>query len=68
MSKDFEDEALLPFFREASRSLWPKAIVIEPSRQLWKEDCISFMIGIGYAIAGESADNVYLKFRETGAF
>jgi FkbM family methyltransferase len=57
----FEDRALVPFFREASPALWPRAVVIEHlSRGEWQEDCIADMIARGYREAGKTRSNTFL--------
>src|SRR6202012_5493798 len=49
----FEDRALVPFFSEAQRTLWPRAVVIEHlSRDEWQQDCVADMLARGYAEAG----------------
>ena len=58
----FEDRALIPFFKEASRGLWPRAVVIEHlSRDEWQQDCIADMIARGYLEAGRTRSNTLLK-------
>jgi FkbM family methyltransferase len=58
----FEDRALVPFFEEASRMLWPRAVVIEHlSRDEWQQDCIADMIARGYCEAGRTRSNTLLK-------
>jgi Methyltransferase FkbM domain len=44
-----EDRILMPFFRAAPKSLWPKAMLIEHifARQ-WHEDCLAFALANGY--------------------
>ena len=45
----YEDRALIPFFKEAPPSLWPRAVVIEHlSRDEWQQDCIADMVARGY--------------------
>lgn len=57
----FEDRALIPFFNEASRALWPRAVVIEHlSRGEWQQDCIADMIARGYRRAGRTRSNTLL--------
>jgi len=57
----YEDKALLPFFREAPRTLWPKAIVIEHAhKNLWEEDCIAVMKELGYEIVSITSMNTML--------
>jgi FkbM family methyltransferase len=56
-----EDRVLLPFFRSAERSLWPRAVLIEDCFQNhWKEDCVAFMKGVGYREAFRGKLNVGL--------
>ncbi len=57
----FEDRALMPFFKEAPQTLWPRAVVIEHlSRDEWKQDCIADMLTRGYAEAGRTRSNTLL--------
>jgi len=57
----FEDRVLTGFFREASPSLWPRAIVIEHlSRNEWQDDCIADMLARGYAETGTTRSNTLL--------
>jgi FkbM family methyltransferase len=57
----FEDRALIPFFRDAPQSLWPRAVVIEHlSRNEWLEDCIADMRARGYAETGKTRSNTLL--------
>src|SRR5262249_31944060 len=40
----FEDRVLTPFFKDAPRPLWPRAVVIEHlSKDEWQADCIADM-------------------------
>jgi len=57
----FEDRALIPFFKEAPPSVWPRAVVIEHlSRDEWQQDCIADMIARGYREAGRTRSNTLL--------
>jgi FkbM family methyltransferase len=57
----FEDRALIPFFKEAPPSVWPRAVVIEHlSRDGWQQDCIADMIARGYREAGRTRSNTLL--------
>jgi FkbM family methyltransferase len=57
----FEDRALIPFFKEAPPSVWPRAVVIEHlSRGEWQQDCIADMIARGYREAGRTRSNTLL--------
>jgi FkbM family methyltransferase len=57
----YEDRALIPFFREAPQSLWPRAVVIEHlSKDEWLADCIADMLAKGYLQAGRTRSNTLL--------
>ena len=57
----FEDRALMPFFREAPPTLWPRAVVIEHlSKNEWLADCIADMRARGYAEIGRTRSNALL--------
>lgn len=57
----FEDRALIPFFKDAPPTLWPRAVVIEHlSANEWLEDCIADMRARGYAEAGKTRSNTLL--------
>jgi FkbM family methyltransferase len=56
-----EDRVLMPFFRSAAKSLWPKAIIVEhASRLSWKEDCLVFAKANGYREQMQTALNTGL--------
>jgi hypothetical protein len=53
---------LIGFFREAMRSLWPRAVVIERlSQNEWQQDCISGMVARGFAMTRRSRSNTFLS-------
>jgi FkbM family methyltransferase len=57
----FEDRVLVPFFKQAPQSLWPRAVVIEHlSRNEWQDDCIAEMSARGYAAIGKTRSNTLL--------
>jgi FkbM family methyltransferase len=57
----FEDRVLTGFFKQASPTLWPGAVVIEHlSRSEWQDDCIADMLARGYAEAGKTRSNTLL--------
>src|SRR5882724_5789102 len=57
----FEDRVLTPFFKEASQSLWPRAVVIEHlSKDEWLDDCIADMRARGYIETGRTRSNTLL--------
>ena len=43
-----EDLALLPFFEQAPRTLWPRLVFIENNVGEWRRDCIAELVGRGY--------------------
>lgn len=57
----FEDRVMIPFFRHAQESMWPRAIVIEHlSRNEWQDDCIADMSARGYAAIARTRSNTLL--------
>jgi FkbM family methyltransferase len=57
----FEDRALVPFFKQAPQTQWPRAVVIEHlSRDEWRQDCIADMVSRGYREAGRTRSNTFL--------
>ncbi len=57
----YEDQVLVPFFKQAPQALWPRAVVIEHlSKDEWQGDCIADMLARGYAIAGKTRSNTLL--------
>jgi FkbM family methyltransferase len=55
-----EDLILVPFFEQAPKSVWPRAIVIENERSRWKIDCIELCQEHGYRLIGETRLNAML--------
>jgi FkbM family methyltransferase len=56
-----EDRVLVPFFRDAPETLWPRFIVIEDSSGAWRVDLFSFLAERGYAVAARTKQNVMLR-------
>ena len=57
----FEDRVMIPFFRQAPESMWPRAIVIEHlSQNEWQDNCIADMTARGYAVIGRTRSNTLL--------
>jgi hypothetical protein len=57
----FEDRVMIPFFRHAQESMWPRAIVIEHlSQNEWQDDCIADMSARGYAAIARTRSNTLL--------
>jgi FkbM family methyltransferase len=59
-----EDAVLVPFFRDAPRSLWPDLIIVEDARQLWRNDLFSVLAEYGYEVARRTKPNVILRRTE----
>ncbi|MGZ5830088.1 MAG: FkbM family methyltransferase [Xanthobacteraceae bacterium] len=56
-----EDKVLVPFFRDAPPSLWPRMILIEDSSHEWKADLFGLFKEKGYAISLRTKQNVVLR-------
>jgi FkbM family methyltransferase len=57
----FEDVILAPFFRDAPRSLWPRLLIIEDTRNMWQVDLLSELRALGYSVAARTKLNVLLR-------
>jgi len=56
-----EDRALIPFFKTAKKSLFPKNILLEhSSSKLWKKDLIKFLFKKGYKVVFKNKSNLAL--------
>jgi len=60
-----EDRILVPFFRDAPRTLWPKLLVIEDAGAAWSIDLFSHLTATGYVIAARSKQNVIFRLETT---
>jgi FkbM family methyltransferase len=56
-----EDTILVPFFRDAPASLWPRMIIIEDSGPRWSVDLLALMMKRGYVISARSKQNLVLR-------
>jgi FkbM family methyltransferase len=56
-----EDRVLVPFFRNAAQSLWPRFILIEDSRDSWRLDLFSVLAECGYVPAAKTKQNAMLR-------
>jgi FkbM family methyltransferase len=57
----YEDRVLIGFFRDATPTLWPRAIAIEHlSRDDWADDCLADMLARGYVETGRTRSNTLL--------
>lgn len=56
-----EDRVLLPYFRDAPRTLWPRRMVVEDEYFAdWREDCMEYLMNVGYRVATRSRNNACL--------
>jgi FkbM family methyltransferase len=56
-----EDRILVPFFRDAAESLWPRLILLEDSRDCWSVDLFSILAECGYVVAAKTKQNTMLR-------
>ncbi|HUL89517.1 MAG TPA: FkbM family methyltransferase [Pseudolabrys sp.] len=56
-----EDRILLPFFKDAERSLWPNLLIVEDARDAWNNDLFSELAQRGYAIETRTKLNVMMR-------
>jgi FkbM family methyltransferase len=56
-----EDLVLVPFFRDAPPSLWPRLVVIEDSSAEWSTDLFALLKARGYTVSSRSKQNVMLR-------
>lgn len=62
----YEDKVLMPFFRQAPRSLWPATVAIEHlERDNWSEDCIEHMKLAGYREVTKTRSNTLLTLDQS---
>ena len=53
-----EDTILVPFFRDAPQSLWPRFLIIEDTQGFWRVDLFSELQARGYRVASRTRLNV----------
>lgn len=56
-----EDTILVPFFRDAPKSLWPRLLVIEDTAGVWRVDLFSELAALGYVVASRTRQNVMMR-------
>jgi FkbM family methyltransferase len=56
-----EDRILVPFFRQAQRSLWPRLLIIEDGSGSWGIDLFSELGALGYAVSRRTKLNVMMR-------
>jgi FkbM family methyltransferase len=59
----FEDQALIPFFRAADQSLWPKLLILERSEKDWRDDLLGTLTHAGYQDLATSKRNYVMELR-----
>lgn len=52
-----EPDALLPFFRDAPRSLWPGLMILERGEAQWDRPLVAPLMALGYRVAASSRMN-----------
>lgn len=58
----FEDQALVPFFDQASAALWPKYIMLESDHNaLWSLDLAGTLKACGYEVAFQKGQNTHYR-------
>ena len=58
----YEDLALIPYFENVEKKLYPKHIIIEhSSHSLWRQDVIEFLFTIGYSEFFKTKANMILS-------
>jgi FkbM family methyltransferase len=58
----YEDRALMPFFAEAPRTLWPRRILIETLGRgtRWQQDCVAHLLSRGFGMEWQSKKDALL--------
>ena len=56
-----EDKILLAYFSSAPRALWPRLLLIEDSRSVWKEDLLEMLQRSGYVTEAVGNSNLVLR-------
>lgn len=57
----FEDQALLPFFKTAPDTLWPRIVIMEHCHSnRWSEDVVATLRGLGYGELHKDRQNICL--------
>jgi FkbM family methyltransferase len=56
-----EDRILMTFFNDAPVSLWPALIIVEDTRDLWRNDLFAFLNARGYIVARRSKLNAMMR-------
>jgi len=57
----YEDRALLPFFDQAPKGLWPRLLILERSEKDWASDLMGKLKDYGYRQAFSTKRNYVLQ-------
>lgn len=58
----FEDQALLPFYRSAPETLWPRVVIMEHCHSgRWSGDVIAALLERGYKVLHKDRQNICLE-------
>ncbi len=57
----YEDRALLPFFSQAPRGLWPRLLILERSEKDWASDLMGALKSYGYSLSFATKRNYVMK-------
>jgi len=65
----YEDRALMPFFADAPRTLWPRRILMETLGRgtRWQDDCVAHLLSLGYRTEWESKKDALLALPSAAA-
>ena len=60
----YEDKALIPFFKDADKKIWPQRLVVEDAHQhQWGNSLMSFLYDIGYDTIFKTRSNNLLELK-----
>lgn len=57
----YEAEVLVPFFRDAPQSLWPRMMIIEDTRAIWSHDLLSELEQRRYQLRARTKLNMIME-------
>jgi FkbM family methyltransferase len=61
-----EDRILVPYLSQAPRSLWPRFLIIEDNRSVWKDDLPGLLRQLGYVTEATPNANLVLGLHSEG--
>ena len=62
-----EDRILVPYLSQAPRALWPRFLIIEDNRSVWKEDLMGLLLRSGYETEATPGANLVLRLNGLGS-